>query len=102
MPVPIKPYQCIMCNEKEPNNFYGGRKTLCKKCSNKPKNIYSKDIKDKLVKPFLCEICSQDDITNFYVSNKSKCKKCIATKTKEKKEITKYVKEEKSESSEDE
>jgi hypothetical protein len=37
-----KIHLCIVCLEKDPENFYEGRYSLCKKCRNKEKNKTSK------------------------------------------------------------
>jgi DNA-directed RNA polymerase subunit RPC12/RpoP len=60
MSVAAKPYNCVLCSEKEASNFYGGRKTLCKKCTNKTKNKKTEELKNKITKSYFCKICGED------------------------------------------
>jgi DnaJ-class molecular chaperone len=89
MVVPIKSHHCVICDETNPTNFYGKRKSLCKECTNKNKSKEKReDIRDKVLRPYLCILCGEEDIEKFYISNKSKCKICRDRKLiKKKKEI---------------
>ena len=69
MPVYIKAYDCIGCSTTNPNNFYEGNKSWCKKC-------YGKRIKGAALKSFKCKVCGTKDKENFYTYLKSKCKIC--------------------------
>lgn len=76
MPPSTKPYGCVICGETEPSNFYGGRKSLCKKCVGK----HTKEDRIRILKPYKCDICGCEDVTNFNPGYKSRCKTCISHK----------------------
>jgi hypothetical protein len=78
MPVSVKPFDCVECHTKNPNDFYGGRKTLCKK------HVYQnrKDgKKSNVLKSYICTVCGETDESKFHKYNKSKCKKHFNTKS---------------------
>lgn len=59
-----KPHLCKICNDTNPDNFYGGKKSQCIACSKKPARIH------------LCKTCGDANPENFGSGKKGKCKKC--------------------------
>jgi hypothetical protein len=74
--IAVKKHLCEKCGENDEENFYKGRKSMCKKCEcDNMKNNYIKSDKTNL-KKHLCEKCGENDEENFYKGRKSMCKKC--------------------------
>ena len=78
-----KEHLCKDCGESETENFYKGRKSLCKKCEiekNYKNNQNKKE--ERIIKDFLCKDCGESETENFYKGRKSLCKDCEIEKYK--------------------
>lgn len=71
-----KEYGCKMCDEKRPEEFYSGMKSLCKSCTRETRRK-KYEAKERLLKKFLCSECGTDIPGEFYPGHKSKCKRCL-------------------------
>lgn len=69
-----KAHNCIYCQETQPHNFYGTRKTVCKKCLPAHIKLSPEEQKRALLKPYACKICGTTDITQFHPYCKNKCR----------------------------
>lgn len=78
--MPVKGHQthylCKKCGETNPKNFYGHRKTECKKClilrtnaRAKSDEVYQRPVPH-------CIRCGEQDATQFYKHVRSECKAC--------------------------
>lgn len=72
MPVTVKPYYCVFCNEVDRRMFWGGRKSCCKNCLKKTTSI---DRKKAVLLAYECKECGDTDQGNFYTYCKNKCRK---------------------------
>ena len=73
MPPAVKPHRCVVCDEEDASMFYGGRKTLCKRCI--PKD--TKETRPLVLLKYKCLTCGNKDKDNFNLGYKSRCKACI-------------------------
>lgn len=70
MPGKVKETFCVVCGDKEENNFYKGYKTLCKKhgsLRNDPK------VKKKISRQYFCVVCGEDKEEQFHKYRKNLC-----------------------------
>ncbi len=86
-----KEHLCVICNETDPNCFYGSHKGKCKSCLS---NEYKKNRGNNMgrnKKEHLCAICNETDPNCFYEGQKGKCKSCQSDYYKNRKDKDQYI-----------
>jgi hypothetical protein len=83
--MPVKGYQaphlCKKCGETDPENFYGPRKTECKKCLIVRTGARAKSDEVYQRPSQRCKTCGEQDPVKFYIYQRGECKACVKKRT---------------------